>query len=170
MIISYPLAKNKQKIKKLSSTGNIKGIVIIAAIVIAVGYFAYTSMIPVNADFPMFGSPTNLYIKTISAPDGSVFASQSVKGGKNGGTPNGIHNPAFTVSKGNLVSIHFINEDRDTADFDHRHDLNIDAFNVHSKMLNHIQAQTITFYADKQGTFDYYCSLHPQMKGQIKVI
>ena len=164
------MAKNKQKVKKFSSSGNLKGIAIIAAIVIAVGYFAYVSMIPVNADFPMFGSPTNIYIKTISTPDGSVYASQSVKGGKNGGTPNGIHNPTFTVSKGNLVSIHFINEDRDSANFDHRHDLNIDEFNVHSKILNHIQAQTITFYADKQGTFEYYSSLHPQMRGLIKVI
>lgn len=167
--MSYSLAKNKQKIKKLPSRGKVLGIGVTTAIVIAVGYFGYLSMIPVNADFPMFGMPTNIYIKTISAPDGSVFASQSVKGGRNGGAPNGIHNPSFTVAKGNLVSIHFINEDRGITNFDHKHDLNIDEFNLHSNVLNHFQAQTITFFADKQGTFDYYCSIHPEMRGKITV-
>lgn len=163
------MAKNKQKVKKFYNKSNIIGIGILGAIVIIVGYIGYTSMIPVNADFPMLGSPTNVYIKTISTPDGSVYASQSAKGGRNGGTPNGIHNPSIIVSKDSLVSIHFINEDTDTANVDHRHDLNIDEFNVHSNVLNHFQAQTITFFADKQGTFDYYSSLHPQMRGEIIV-
>ena len=170
MILSYSLAKNKQKIKKVAGRANILGIVIIAAILIGVSYFAYLSMIPVNADFPMFGAPTNIYIKTISTSDESVFASQSLKGGKNGGAPDGIHNPTITVSKGNLVSIHFINEDTGVTNIDHQHDLNIDEFNVHSNFLNHFQAQTITFFADKQGTFDYYCSIHPEMRGKITVI
>jgi plastocyanin len=169
MIVSYSLAKSKQKTKKLSSKNNILGIGIITAIVIVVSYFAYSAMIPVNADFPMFGMPTNVYIKTISTDAGSVFASQSVKGGKNAGAPNGIHNPTFTVSKGNLISIHFINEDRGITNIAHKHDLNIDEFNVHSNVLNHFQAQTITFFADKQGTFDYYCSIHPEMRGKIIV-
>ena len=163
------MAKNKQKIKKLANKNNILGIVIISGLVIIVGYLAYLSMIPVNADFPMFGAPSNIYIKTISTDSGSVFASQSVKGGKNGGAPTGIHNPPITVTKGNLISIHFINEDSGTTNFDHQHDLNIDEFNVHSNFLNHLQAQTITFFADKQGTFDYYCSIHPEMKGKITV-
>jgi len=166
---SYSLGKSKQKTKKFYNKSNILGIGILGGILIIVGYVAYMAMIPVNADFPMFGSPTNIYIKTISTPDGSVFASQSVKGGRNGGTPNGIHNPSITISKGNLISIHFINEDTSTVNFDHKHDLNIDEFNVHSNILNHIQAQTITFFADKQGTFEYYCSLHPQMRGEIIV-
>jgi len=163
------LKKNKQKLGKYKTKNNILGIGILVAIIFAVGYFGYLSMIPVNADFPMFGSPTNVYIKSISTTDGSVFASQSVKGGRNGGTPNGIHNPEFTVSKGNLVSIHFINEDTGTSNIDHKHDLNIDEFNVHSNVLDHFQAQTITFVADKIGTFEYYCSLHPQMRGEIIV-
>lgn len=168
-MLSYLMGKNKQKVKKFYDKSNILGIGIIGAIVITVGYIAYTAMIPVNADFPMFGSPTNIYIKTISTPDGSVFASQSVKGGRNGGTPSGIHNPSITVSKGNLVSIHFINEDTSTTNFDHSQDLNIDEFSVHSNVLNHFQAQTITFFADKQGTFEYYSSIHPEMRGVIIV-
>jgi plastocyanin len=163
------LAKIKQKTKHLPSRGTILGIGVTTAIVITVGYIGYLSMIPVNADFPIFGSPTNIYIKTISTPDGSVFSSQSMKGGKNGGSPNGLHNPSYTVSEGNLVSIHFINEDTGQSNFDHKHDLNIDEFNVHSNVLNHFQAQTITFFADKQGTFDYYCSIHPEIRGKIIV-
>ena len=60
-------------------------------------------------------------------------------------------------------------QDRGITNIDHQHDLNIDEFNVHSNFLNKLQAQTITFYADKQGTFDYYCSIHPEMKGKITV-
>ena len=163
--------KNKQKTKTPPKKGTIFGIMIGVAIVVTVGYFAVVSMIPVNADYPVFAAPTNLYIKTIATQDsGSVFASQSTKGGKTGGGPSGSHYPTLYASKGNLVAIHFINEDtRVEANYNHKHNLNIDVFNVHSKDLDNREAQTITFLADKQGTFEYYCSLHPEMKGKIVV-
>jgi hypothetical protein len=164
------LAKNKQKTKTLPNKGTILGVGVIAAIVAALCYFALVSMIPVNGDFPVFGAPTNIYIKTITTDDGtSVFASQSIKGGKTGGAPSGSHNPTIMVTKGNLISIHLINEDQGTLNYNHKHNFNIDEFNVHSNDLDHRQTQTITFLADKQGTFDYYNSLHPEMKGKIIV-
>jgi len=164
------LAKDKQKTKILPKKGTLYGIGIGAVIVIAIGYFAVVSMIPVNGDFPVFAAPTNIYIKTISTEDGSsVFASQSIKGGKTGGGPRGSHYPTLVVSEGNLVSIHFINEDMGMVNYNHKHNLNIDEFNVHSNDLDHRQAQTIMFLADKQGTFDYYCSIHPEMRGKIVV-
>lgn len=164
------MVKDKQKTKILPKKGTLFGIIIGTVIVVAIGYFAIVSMIPVNGDFPVFAAPTNIYIKTISTEDGSsVFASQSIKGGKSGGGPSGSHYPTLVVSKGNLISIHFINEVRETINFNHKHNLNIDEFNVHSNDLDRGQAQSIMFLADKQGTFDYYCSIHPEMKGKIVV-
>lgn len=164
------MAKDKQKTKILPKKGTLFGIIIGTVIVVAIGYFAIVSMIPVNGDFPVFAAPTNIYIKTISTDDGSsVFASQSIKGGKSAGAPSGSHYPTLVVSKENLISIHFINEDRETINFNHKHSLNIDEFNVHSNDLDHGQAQSIMFLADKQGTFDYYDSIHPEMRGKIVV-
>jgi plastocyanin len=164
------MAKDKQKTKTLPAKGTILGIGVIVAIVAALGYFGIVSMIPVNGDYPVFGAPTNIYLKTITVADGnSVFASQSIKGGKTAGAPAGSHNPTIMVSKGNLVSIHIINEDQGTTNYNHKQDINIDEFNVHSNLLDHRQTQTITFLADKQGTFDYYSSIHPEMRGKIIV-
>lgn len=164
------MAKIKQKNKAPNKKNTVFGIGIVVVIVAVIGYFAINSMIPVNADYPVFAAPTNVYIKTISTDDGkSVFASQSLKGGKSAGAPTGTHYPTLVVSKGNLVSIHIINEDKETVNFNHAHNFNIDEFNVHSKNLNPLEAQSITFLADKQGTFDYYDSNHSEMRGKIVV-
>ncbi|HSB50928.1 MAG TPA: cupredoxin domain-containing protein [Nitrosopumilaceae archaeon] len=145
------------------------GITLMALLVAGGGYYAILSMIPVNGTFPVFGSPTNVFIKSIKSQDkGYVFASQSIKGGK---TPPvlGKTSPTYLVEKGNLVSIHFINEDKNMPNMISKHNLNIDEFNVHSKDLGYFQTDTITFLADKKGTFDYYCSIHPGMRGEIIV-
>lgn len=39
------------------------------------------------------------------------------------------------------------------------HDLKIDEFNVSTSILNTGQEQSITFVANKSGTFQYYCSV-----------
>jgi plastocyanin len=41
---------------------------------------------------------------------------------------------------------------------------------VHTKDLGYFQTQTVTFIADKEGTFQYYCTIHPEMKGNIVVV
>lgn len=144
------------------------GIALMAVLISGGGYYGILSMIPVNGTFPVFGSPTNLFIKAVKSTQGYVFASQSVKGGKT--VPVlGKTSPTFVVEKGNLASIHLINEDKNIPNAISKHNLNIDEFNVHSNDLNYFQTQTITFLADKKGTFDYYCSLHPEMRGEIVV-
>jgi plastocyanin len=35
--------------------------------------------------------------------------------------------------------------------------------------LAYYETQTITFVADKTGTFEYYCTIHPEMKGNITI-
>ena len=140
-----------------------------AAIASAVGAFTYVSSIPANGSAPVLGFPANHFIKaTHSANSGYTYVSQSsgsVKGmrGSGGG---GVVNPTYIFNKGGLQSIHVINEDYDTHSM---HNFNIDAFNVHTKDLGYFETQTVTFVADKPGDYQYYCSIHPEMKGNITI-
>ena len=56
------------------------------------------------------------------------------------------------VKLGSTVQINFTN----TEGF---HDLVIDEFNAATKQIPVNQSETITFVADKVGTFEYYCSV-----------
>jgi len=163
------LAKQKNQPKKLGRTTIfiLAGIIVIGA---AGGYFAYQSFIPVNVDYPVFLSPENILIKTGKTTDGHyAFAMQSSKGGKQVPRAGGMTSPTLNVSKGNLVSIHVINEILNTPEEKSIHNLNIDEFNVHSKDLGYFESQSITFLADKSGDFVYHCTLHPEMKGILSV-
>ena len=144
------------------------GLTLMAILIGGGGYYGILSMIPVNGTVPVFGSPENIFMKSVKTNKGYSFASQSVKGGK---TPPviGKTSPTYIVAENNLVSIHLINEDKNTSNMISKHNLNIDEFNVHSRDLSYFETQTITFLADKKGTFDYYCSIHPEMKGEIIV-
>lgn len=142
---------------------------ILAVAVAAIGYFGWHAMIPANGTFPVFALPNNHSIKASHSSSAYHFVSMSsgsVKGLRSNGGGNVI-NPSYVFSKGDLQSIHFINEDRETHS---EHNLNIDAFNVHTKDLHYYESQTINFIPDKSGTFEYYCSIHPEMKGEITVV
>jgi len=158
---------------------------IIAAIISGVGIAGYRSMIPTNGSTPVFGIPINHFVKAkYSRGSGYAWvsmASSSSKGLKNSGNGGGsatasssssssssssLVNPSYTFNKGDLQSMHVVNEDYQTHS---KHNFNIDEFNVHSKDLSYTQSQTITFVADKSGTFHYYCSIHPEMKGDIVI-
>lgn len=106
----------------------------------------------VNNNAPVFGPPLNIYILGLHDPTHGYAYEQQ---------PTPIRIPIGTT-----VALHFINEDKDTYS---QMDLNIDAFNVHTNNLSYFQAQTITFIADKSGTYNYYSNLHPEMKGTITV-
>ncbi len=58
----------------------------------------------------------------------------------------------LTVNKGDTVKIVFTNSGG-------VHDFRIDAFNVATKQIKNGETDTITFVADKSGTFEYYCSV-----------
>ena len=72
----------------------------------------------------------------------------------------------MTVNKGDTVKITFKN----TGGF---HDLKIDEFNVATAKIQGGAEETVTFVADKTGSFEYYCSIgtHRQMgmKGTLTV-
>src|SRR5919109_1129497 len=164
------MAKKRQQQQKRSISSSITKrrvmlFGIIAIIAAGIGAYGYKSMIPVNGKAPAFGFPANHFIKaTSSASSGYSYVSQSSGRGSGGG--GGIVNPTYIFQKGNLQSIHVINEDYNTHS---HHNFNIDAFNVHTKDLGYFETQTMTFVPNKTGTFEYYCSIHPEMKGNIIV-
>ena len=149
---------------------------IITAIISGVGIAGYKSMIPTNGNTPVFGIPINHFIKAkYSAGSGYEWvsmSSSSSKGLKSGGRGGGgataatAVSPSYVFVRGGLQSMHVVNEDYETHS---KHNFNIDEFNVHSKDLTYTQSQTLTFVADKSGTFNYYCNIHPEMKGDIIV-
>ena len=156
--------KNRTKTSPISK-GTMIGIAIIAAAAIGGGAYLWNSAVPVNLSTPVFGTPSNIYILAIHTDQGYAFDEQSTRTGKK--TISGTNiDPSIHISKGTLVSLHVINEDKDTGS---DQDLNIDAFNVHTRHLKYFQAQSITFLADKDGTYTYYSSIHPEMKGTIVV-
>lgn len=72
----------------------------------------------------------------------------------------------LTVSKGDTVKVTFVNSDG-------FHDFRIDEFNVATNKLQTGGQQTVTFVADKTGSFEYYCSVGNHramgMKGTLVV-
>jgi hypothetical protein len=159
----------KQKNKAKSAPISRGTLIFIAIVVAAAGggvYYFIDNSTPVNSTVPYFGPPSNIYILGIHDPNqGYVYDQQSTRQGKRA-LSNGAIDSSIHLQKGSLVALHFINEDKDTVT---QMDLNIDAFNVHTKQLNYFQAQTITFIADKEGTYSYYSILHPEMKGTVTV-
>jgi plastocyanin len=159
--------RKQQKVK--SKRFPIYTVIFFAAIAVVVSlaaFFGVRSLVPVNGNSPVFAAATNTFIKSTHSPQlGWVFTSQSTGGrGKTIGT--GYNSPPVILKKGELTAIHLINEDSETHS---AHNLNVDAFNVHTKDLGYFQSQTITFIANKIGTFPYYCTIHPEMKGLIHV-
>jgi len=136
------------------------------AVIALVAHFGLSGLTPVNSTVPVFAARGNTYLKATHSPQtGYVFTSQSLSSGKK--SVSGSHiNPVVHVFKDEVESIHTINEDKDTNS---KHNINIDEFNVHSRDLGYFETQTIDFIADKQGTFHYYCTIHPEMNGTLIV-
>ncbi len=159
----------KQKNKAKSSPSISRGTIIFIAIVVAAGvgvYYLLSNSTPVNSNIPMFGVAYHIYIKGLHDPNqGYVYDQQSTRQGKRS-LSNGLIDSSIHVTKGTLVALSFENWDQNTGT---QMDLNIDAFNVHTQKLSYTQAQTINFIADKEGTYNYYSSIHPEMKGTLTV-
>jgi len=165
---SYFLSLNKIKKKssKITRTNMIL-ISVITGVSILIGGVALNSFHPVNSDSFVFAPTTNLFLKAIKSSQGN-YHYQTAKGGKSLSSTEGT-SPSLTVSKGNIIQIHLINEDKNELNNPSKHNLNIDEFNVHVKDLNYFQSAEVSFLADKTGIFDYYCSIHPEMKGSITI-
>lgn len=139
---------------------------VIVVVIALVAHSGLSAMTPVNSRVPVFASRGNTYLKAIhSAQTGYVFSSQSITSGKKSISGSSI-NPGIHVFKAVVESIHMINEDKETNS---KHNINIDEFNVHSRDLGYFESQRIDFVADKEGTFHYYCTIHPEMNGTLIV-
>ena len=156
--------KNKAKPSPVSK-GMIITVAVMAAVIAGGVYYLWITAIPVNVDHPVFATASNVYILATHNDQGYYYDEQSTKTGKKTISSTNV-NPAIHIPKGTLVALHVINEDKDTNS---EQDLNIDAFNVHTRHLKYFEAQTINFLADKEGTYSYYSVLHPEMKGTMIV-
>ena len=157
----------KKKVAKISR-GSVISVTIVLSVSILIGFLIINSFLPVNSDQLIFESPTNILLKAVKSPEGYHYSTQSSKGGKMVPSNSG-NSPSLTIKNGNLVQIHLINEEKNEASIKSKHNLNIDEFNVHTGDLGYFQTKSITFLADKNGTFEYYCSIHPEMKGILTV-
>lgn len=170
--------KNKlidQKKKKNNNNKNRitpKKILVIGILFTVTGLIIYggiNSLKSFNGNF-LLSPPRNFFMKATYLPnEGNVYTSQSTGTAKilNSGAGSKIgYNPTITLNQGNTLSIHLINEDSEKHS---KHNLNIDEFGIHTKDLGYFQTQTVTFTANKAGTFNYYCSIHPEMTGKITV-
>lgn len=149
-----------------------KKILVIGILFIVTGLIIYggiNSLKSFNGNF-LLSPPRNFFMKATYLPnEGNVYTSQSTGTAKilNSGAGSKIgYNPTITLNQGNTLSIHLINEDSEKHS---KHNLNIDEFGIHTKDLGYFQTQTVTFTANKAGTFNYYCSIHPEMTGKITV-
>ena len=165
------MGKKLKKLKRDSKSKSFpKGTIMIMAGIVAVaaigGFFWYNSLIPANGTVPVFSPATNVYVKALySDQSGYIFASQSVRSGKKS-LSGSTTDPTIDLVKGELATIHVINQDVKPQS---KHNFNIDAFKVHTKDLNYFEAQSVTFIVDQTGSFPYYCTIHPEMKGTILV-
>ena len=131
-----------------------------------VSIFSINFLKSLNGNF-LLSPPRATYLPT----EGYAYTSQSIGMAKslNSGSGSRIglgHNSTISSNQGNKVPIHLINEDSETHS---KHNINIDDFDAHTNDLGYFQSQTITFTANKTGTFDYYCSIHPEMTGKLIV-
>jgi hypothetical protein len=152
---------SKQKPRKKISTTLVLAIIGFVLVGSTAGYAWINSLIPVNGKVPVFGFAENIFITTKRTDQGFVFASQS--SGKKSISP--IHvSPKVFLSKGQLATVRIMNEDKTS-----KHNFNVDEFSIHSHDLGYFEPQAITFVADKTGTFQYHCTIHPEMRGEITI-
>lgn len=115
----------------------------------------------VSAPQPLTSGETQMPAANQPVPQANAVKEFTVTGQNYSFTP-----AALTVKKGDTVKIVFKN----AGGF---HDFKIDEFNAATKRINGGQQDTITFIADKAGSFEFYCSVgsHRQMgmKGALTV-
>jgi cupredoxin-like protein len=133
---------------------------VVAAILSTFSYLGYQSLIPANGNSPVLGFPINHFIKAKYSPgSGYRWVSGSAGGGNTA-------NPSYSLTSGQLHAIHVLNEDSESLS---AHNFNIDEVNVHTRDLSYFESQSITFLADQTGKYHYYCSIHPEMEGDVIV-
>src|SRR3989338_4468891 len=98
-------------------------------------------------------APTEMEINdNMPVPGNEVEETEVMKEFNVDAVPFSFSPSTMSVNKGDTVKITVKNVNG-------THDFKIDEFNVSTRTLNTGETQTITFVADKAGTFEYYCSV-----------
>lgn len=101
-----------------------------------------------------------------SIPSATTFESSEVKAFTVESNNFKFSLSEIRVKKGDTVKVTFINKVG-------IHDWVLDEFSVRTKQIQAGQSETVTFTADKTGTFEYYCSVGQHrafgMKGKLIV-
>ncbi|MDO8728430.1 MAG: plastocyanin/azurin family copper-binding protein [bacterium] len=129
-------------------------IAIIVVVVLAIGgffLFQNKGVAPVD-DFDPGSDPGTIVNTTMPVPGSDVVETVVIKEFSVDAAPFSFSPSTMTVNKGDTVRITLKNTKG-------THDLKIDEFNATTRILNAGETQTITFLANKTGTFDYYCSV-----------
>ena len=128
-------------------------IAIVAVVVLGGGYYFYSMGSP-SAYPSSYTPPTPSSADTSTTPPPT--ADTTSMGAEKDFTVTGKNfsfSPStLSVKKGDTVKITFKNAGG-------MHDFKIDEFNVATSRINDGQEATVTFVADKAGTFNYYCSV-----------
>ncbi|MBX4199007.1 cupredoxin domain-containing protein [Candidatus Parcubacteria bacterium] len=146
---------------------NNKVVALIAiAVVIVVGWLVYRhNGSSVNLDSGLtlpYGSTDNGSPAASAPADNTPVSTTPAAGTVKEFTVNGggyyFAPKTITVNKGDTVKINFVNAGG-------MHDWVLDAFNAKTPVIQSGQTASVTFVADKTGTFEYYCSVgnHRQM-------
>ena len=128
----------------------------------------YNSLKSTGNAFSFLNPPSNAFLKITSNENSRhafVWQSSGSVKGLGGGANPGL-NPKLSLHHGFPESIHIINLDYQTHS---NHNFNIDEFNIHTGNFSYFQTKTVTFTPNKEGKFHYYCSIHPEMRGDIVV-
>lgn len=144
-------------------------IILVAIVILGGGWYFYsqreTPMSDINTNVNVTPSinttPTTQPTIPTSAPTTGATKEFTVTGSNFKFAP-----ATMTVKKGDTVKITFVNSSG-------THDWNLDEFNAHSGVIQAGATKTVTFVADKAGSFEYYCAVgeHRQMgmKGTLTV-
>lgn len=146
----------------MNKNGTIILVVIILLIIVAiVGYTSYSSPAVAPTDQDPSAIPANINdggvmienSTTTTTTEAQQTKTFTVRGSNFAFAPSTLN-----VNQGDQVVINFINDSG-------THDLKIDEFGAATPVITGGQNATISFTADKTGTFEYYCSVgnHRQM-------
>ena len=129
--------------------------VVVVVILIAGGFILFKSKTiaptdgEVNNYMPVPGSNVDEMIVTEEIRE---IAPVTVKEFSVSAAPYSFSTKSISVNKGDTVKITLKNTKG-------THDLKIDEYGVATRVLNAGEEQTLTFLADKVGSFEYYCSV-----------
>ncbi len=147
-------------------------LIIIIALAGLVGFGVYQANYTPTPTIEIEVSPTPTPIETPTPTDiasstpTTTPTSVAVKSFTVTGTNFSFTPKTLSVNKGDTVKITFKNQSG-------MHDFKIDEFNVSTQRIQGGSEETVTFVANKSGSFEYYCSVGEHramgMKGTLTV-